>query len=310
MNDDSSRKLSCTIRRRKPIARRTPICWRRSTTARALITPRAATPTIRPRPMKPLISRLKVQARGDGVVRASFETASACMPFARNADSSCLARRVRIDARREREQVDRRPHAVAEGGPSVRLRGPDAGHRERRRVGEHADHRQPDVSCRSAGRARRSGRVRSACPRGRSRAAGTPGGTAEAPVRPAAARRAGRRRRARVRRGSRARPRWRAVAAGRGRRARRSCASRNARRRRGRVVLRRVARLPDLARLHRQVRLARRRRGSPTAFTPGACRERRAHVRRSALTGAASARTSKPPPNDLDVVEGVRRTSR
>ena len=34
MNDDSIRKTACTIPRRKPIARSTPICWRRSTTAR------------------------------------------------------------------------------------------------------------------------------------------------------------------------------------------------------------------------------------------------------------------------------------
>jgi hypothetical protein len=33
MNEDSITKTACTIPRRKPIARRTPICWRRSTTA-------------------------------------------------------------------------------------------------------------------------------------------------------------------------------------------------------------------------------------------------------------------------------------
>src|SRR5689334_15755689 len=35
MKADSSRKLSWTIPRRNPVARRTPICWRRSTTDRA-----------------------------------------------------------------------------------------------------------------------------------------------------------------------------------------------------------------------------------------------------------------------------------
>ena len=38
----------------------TPICCRRSTTARALMTPSAATPTSSPRPMNPWISRLNV----------------------------------------------------------------------------------------------------------------------------------------------------------------------------------------------------------------------------------------------------------
>ena len=38
-NDDSSRKAAWIMRRWKPMERSTPICWRRSTTARALITP-------------------------------------------------------------------------------------------------------------------------------------------------------------------------------------------------------------------------------------------------------------------------------
>lgn len=37
--DDSIRKLACTILLLKPIARTTPICCRRSTTARAVISP-------------------------------------------------------------------------------------------------------------------------------------------------------------------------------------------------------------------------------------------------------------------------------
>jgi hypothetical protein len=57
MNDDSMMKLSCTMLLRKPIARSTPICCRRSTTARAVTTPSAATPTINPRPMNPMIRR-------------------------------------------------------------------------------------------------------------------------------------------------------------------------------------------------------------------------------------------------------------
>ena len=90
MNEDSSRKLSCTMPRRKPIERSTPICCRRSTTARALITPSAATPTISPRPMKPRISMLSVY---EAPVASSsvLRTDSASMPFSRNARSSFRA---------------------------------------------------------------------------------------------------------------------------------------------------------------------------------------------------------------------------
>ena len=89
-NDDSSRKHAWTVCRRNPMARRTPICWRRSTTERAQTTPSAATPTIRPRPMKPSISRSNVRLADTASAR-TFLTASACMPLARNADSSVLA---------------------------------------------------------------------------------------------------------------------------------------------------------------------------------------------------------------------------
>ena len=147
MNDDSSRKLSWIIRRLKPIARRTPICWRRSTTARALITPRAATPTIRPRPMNPSISRLNVQLAATAS-SSSLSSESACRPDARNADSSFRASARAIDARCEVEVEDRRSHAVAERVPERVLRGRDPGHRERRLVGQHADHLQPDCRLR------------------------------------------------------------------------------------------------------------------------------------------------------------------
>jgi hypothetical protein len=90
MNEDSITKTACTIPRRKPIARSTPICWRRSTTARALITPRAATPTIRPSPMKPWIRRLIVRF-ADIMSLSTFSIDSACIPFGRNADSSFVA---------------------------------------------------------------------------------------------------------------------------------------------------------------------------------------------------------------------------
>lgn len=86
----SSRNVACTICRRKPIARSTPICWRRSTTARALMTPSAATPTISPSPMKPSISRLNVRLERTASFM-SLRTESACMPLARNADSIRLA---------------------------------------------------------------------------------------------------------------------------------------------------------------------------------------------------------------------------
>jgi hypothetical protein len=49
MNESETRE------RWNPSARRTPICWRRSTTERKAITPTAATPTKRPSPMKPWI---------------------------------------------------------------------------------------------------------------------------------------------------------------------------------------------------------------------------------------------------------------
>ena len=58
MKEDSARKLNWTMPREKPIARSTPIPCRRSTTARALMTPKAAMPTNRPSAMKPK-SRLK-----------------------------------------------------------------------------------------------------------------------------------------------------------------------------------------------------------------------------------------------------------
>ena len=90
MNDDSIRNTACTIPRLKPIARSTPICWRRSTTARALITPSAATPTIRPRPMKPWMIRLSVRLAATAS-STTFWIDSACIPFARKADSSFVA---------------------------------------------------------------------------------------------------------------------------------------------------------------------------------------------------------------------------
>ena len=89
-NDDSSRKTAWIIVRRNPIARITPICCRRSTTARALMTPSAATPTTRPSAMKPWISRLNVR------LAATASSTTPCIdcasrPFARKADSSRAA---------------------------------------------------------------------------------------------------------------------------------------------------------------------------------------------------------------------------
>ncbi len=102
--------------RRKPIARRTPICWRRSTTERALTTPSAATPTISPRPMKPSIRRSNVRL-AETASASTFLAASACIPLARKAASSDFAVATEstpgLSAKRCTVGVTRAPKAAA-----------------------------------------------------------------------------------------------------------------------------------------------------------------------------------------------------
>ena len=59
-----------------------------------------------------------------------------------------LGGRLRIDAGPEREEVDGRIDPVTERGGERALRGRDAGHLERRRVREDADHLEPHVAAR------------------------------------------------------------------------------------------------------------------------------------------------------------------
>ena len=143
-NDDSSRNAACTMRRRKPIARMTPICCLRSTTARALMTPSAATPTTRPSPMNPWINRLNVRL----AATASSTTCwidSASSPLARKAVSSSAAVSSRVHSGGEPEVVDRRLDAARERLHESLLRGRDADHLERRRVLEDADDGETDA---------------------------------------------------------------------------------------------------------------------------------------------------------------------
>ena len=141
---------------RSRAARRSAGGARRPT--RALMTPSAATPTTRPSPMKPTIRRSKVRLTQRRRRRAACCSESACMPFARNADSRRFAAALRVDARREREEVHRRG-ARSPKRRERRLRRGDAGHLERRGVGQDADDLQRAAAGRSAGRGRRTGRA-------------------------------------------------------------------------------------------------------------------------------------------------------
>ena len=147
MNEDSSRNAACTIRVLKPIARMTPICCRRSTTARALMTPSAATPTRRPKSHEALNQPVEGQTRGDGVVddlldRLRFEPA-------REERGLQLGGGVRwIDPGGEPEVVDRRLDAAGKCLDQGLLRGRDADHLQRRGVLEDADDGEPNTPSR------------------------------------------------------------------------------------------------------------------------------------------------------------------
>ena len=309
MNDDSSRKLSCTIRRRKPIARRTPICWRRSTTARAVITPSAATPTISPRPMKPSISRSKVSSRRPRRRAASAASRPACRSRGTPTRAASPSPSASTPGRSAKRCVVGSDAVAEDRARASRCDVQMPGHQQRRAVREHADHGQASRACRSAGRARSTcdGRERLVLeveaaaagtsdggPKFQFALRGTTNGSTTARLRCVAERAPD--------------GRGRGVARARARRARRSCGEE---RRVGAVdevglVLRGV---PSWRALTGQRRLARDDAEVARRRSPGA----RASAARMSAIGAAGdvvARTSKPPPNDADVVEGVARTSR
>ena len=72
------------------MARSMPICTRRSTTERAAMTPSAAMPTTRPRPMKPWMRRLNVRFSAVRS-RTIFSSEVACTPCSSNSSSSAVA---------------------------------------------------------------------------------------------------------------------------------------------------------------------------------------------------------------------------
>ena len=132
------------MRVRKPIARMTPICWRRSTTARALMTPSAATPDEEPEAQEALDQAVEGEVRGDGVVDDLLDRLG-LEPAREEGGLEPGCRVLGVDAGSEPEVVDRRPDAAGERSDERLLRRRDADHLERRRVLEDADDGQADA---------------------------------------------------------------------------------------------------------------------------------------------------------------------
>ena len=124
----------------KPMARSIPSCWRRSTTARALMTPRAATPTTRPSAMNPWTRRM------NSMLAPTWS--SRMLGVGLGLDAAGEQRRLDgagdgggVGPVADGEVVDGGQRPLAERGEHL-LGDGDAGHRHRGVVAQHADDRE------------------------------------------------------------------------------------------------------------------------------------------------------------------------